>query len=64
MAIAVVTERQWQAIFAPRVQQDSGKVKVFTQAARARRAAKVFRFHITHRQTAGNNGPGRRHKKR
>lgn len=28
------------------------------------RAARVFRSHIIHRQTAGNNGPGRRHKRR
>ena len=28
------------------------------------RAARVYRFHIIHAETAGNCGPGRRHKRR
>ena len=34
------------------------------RGTKRQRARNVFRFHVIHRQTAGNNGPGRRHKRR
>lgn len=56
--------RTWQRALRPQRTERPKRVREFTRAAIRRRAAKVFRFHITHRQTAGNNGPGRRHKRR
>jgi len=38
--------------------------KDYSSTAKRRRAKKVYRFRITHRQTAGYSGPGRRHKSR
>ena len=62
MAIIVYTPRMESLLghlFEPRPQAEPRKRK----GTARRRARNVFRFHIIHRQTAGNNGPGRRHKR-
>ena len=49
----------WQQALFPSRGQEARKPRI-RRGTERQRAARVFRFHIIHRQTAGNNGPGRK----